>query len=531
MTKTYARKYLPLIVCASIGLGIILGGYLAGFSGRVNTKNVHKNKLNNLINYIENDYVDAINTDSIVSVTVNSILANLDPHSVYIPKEEYQSVTENMRGEIVGIGVSFYKIKDSVSVIQVLPNGPSQKAGLLSGDRIVYADDVDLTKALINTVRVTRHRKGSLPTPVQLKVKRYGEDSLLSFNLKRNIIPIQSVDASFMLTEDIAYIRINRFAETTSYEFKKAFEVLKQNSPSAFVLDVRDNGGGFLKEAITIVDEFLVNNTPILFTKNRKGNMKETYATKREGFVNGEVYVLINEKSASASEILAGAIQDNDRGYIVGRRSFGKGLVQREMKLGDGSAVRLTVSRYYTPTGRSIQRPYENGNKAYYNEYRKRYENGEFIEKDSIKINDSLIFETPKGRKVYGGGGIVPDIFVAKDNSNLDEDLEYMLKGGILDRFVFDELDKNRTYYNSFSLDEFLTTDVVDDSFIENYNQYLKDLAFLYNFDTRKEKLKRYLKSVMAQQLFNADVATQILAKEDKSIQAVIDHFEGLRDK
>ncbi len=525
MNKTFPRKYLPLIVCTSIGLGIIVGGYLAGFSGKVSSTNTHKNKLNNLINYIENDYVDAINTDSIVSVTVNSILSNLDPHSVYIPREEYQSVSENMKGEIVGIGVSFYKINDSVSVIQVLPDGPSKKAGLLSGDRIVYADEINLTQPVITSDSVTRLLKGKLNTPVKLKVKRFGEDSLLNFNLTRNIIPIKSVDAGFMLTNEIAYIRINRFAESTAYEFKKIFETLKLNQPKAFVIDVRDNGGGFLKEAISIVDEFLSNNTPILYTKNRRGNLKETLATNREGFTNGEVYVLINEKSASASEILAGAIQDNDRGYIVGRRSFGKGLVQREMKLGDGSAVRLTVSRYYTPTGRSIQRPYENGNKAYYNEHRKRYENGEFIEKDSIKVNDSLIFETPKGRKVYGGGGIVPDIFVAKDNSNLDEDLDYMLKGGILDRFIFDELDKNRSYYNTLSLDEFLSNEIIDDTFVENYNQYLKDLAFLYNFETRKEKLKRYLKSVMAQQLFDADIAMQILAQEDKSIQAVIDHF------
>lgn len=526
MSKTYARKYLPLIVCTCIGVGIIIGGYLTGFSGKVSSTNAHKNKLNNLINYIENDYVDAINTDSIVSVTVNSILANLDPHSVYISKEEYQSVTENMKGEIVGIGVSFYKINDTVSVIQVLPNGPSKKAGILSGDRIVYAGDVDLTQSIITSDSVTRLLKGKRNTPIELKVKRYGEDSLLSFNLNRNIIPIKSVDAGFMLTNEIAYIRINRFAETTSDEFKKVFEQLKLSKPGAFVLDLRDNGGGYLKEAITIVDEFLTNNTPILFTKNRKGNVKETFATNREGFTNGEVYVLINEKSASASEILAGAIQDNDRGYIVGRRSYGKGLVQREMKLGDGSAVRLTVSRYYTPTGRSIQRPYENGNKEYHNEYRKRFENGEFVEKDSIKVNDSLIFETPKGRKVYGGGGIVPDIFVAKDNSNLDEDLEYMLKGGILDRFVFDELDKNRSYFNKLSLEDFLSNQIVDDGFVESYKQYLKDLAFLYNFDIRKEKLKRYLKSVAAQQLFDTDIAIQILVQEDKSIQAVIEHFE-----
>lgn len=526
MSKTFASKYLPLIVCGSIAIGIIIGGYLAGFSGKISRTTTHKSKLNNLINYIENDYVDTINTDSIVSVTVNSILASLDPHSVYIPKEEYHIVSENMKGQIVGIGISFNKINDSVCIIQVLPDGPSKKAGLLSGDRIVFADEVNLSQPIITIDSIARLIKGKLNSSVELKVKRHGVDSLLSFSLKREIIPIKSVDAGFMLTNEIAYIRINRFAESTSYEFKKTFEELKLNRPEAFVIDVRDNGGGLLREAITVVDEFLSNNTPILFTKNRKGNLKETYATHREGFINGDVYVIINEKSASASEILAGAIQDNDRGKIVGRRSYGKGLVQREMKLGDGSAVRLTVSRYYTPSGRSIQRPYENGNKAYYNEYKKRYENGEFIEKDSIKINDSLIFETPKGRKVYGGGGIVPDIFVAKDNSNLDEDLDYMLKGGVLDHFVFTELDKKRNYYSSLSLEEFLSQEIVNDRFVENYNQYLNDLSFLYNFDDSKEKLKRYLKSVMAQQLFDTNIAVQILSQEDKSLKAVIDHFK-----
>lgn len=526
MSKSIDRKYLPLLICTAIGVGIVLGGYLAGFSGKVAPKNVYRAKLNNLFNYIENDYIDEVNTDSIISVTVNSILANLDPHSVYIPKEEYATVTENMKGEMVGIGVSFYKLKDTVSVIQVLPNSPSKLAGLLSGDRIVSADKVDLTQAVITSDSVTRLLKGDRNSSVNIKVKRYGVDSLLDFSLKRNTIPIKSVDASFMLTDEIAYIRINRFAESTSVEFKYAFENLKKNSPKAFVLDVRDNGGGFLKEAIAIIDEFLPNNTPILYTKNKKGVTKETLATNRSGFLDGEVYVLINEKSASASEILAGAIQDNDRGQIVGRRSYGKGLVQREMQLGDGSAVRLTVSRYYTPTGRSIQRPYGNGNKDYYNEYRKRYENGEFIEKDSIKVNDSLVFETPKGKKVYGGGGIVPDIFVAKDNANLDEDLEYMLKGGIFDRFIFDELDRNRSYYNNLSLEIFLAEEIVDDSFVERYNKYLKDLAFLYNFESRKEKLKRYLKSAMAQQLFNTDVAVQLLSEDDKSLRAVISHFE-----
>ena len=277
----------------------------------------------------------------------------------------------------------------------------------------------------------------------------------------------------------MGYIKINRFAETTYPEFIEKLQKLKAKGINKLILDLRDNGGGFLKEAIAIADEFLPDETPILYTKNRSGKTKENFATQRSTFLEGELYVLINENSASASEIVAGALQDNDRGYIVGRRSYGKGLVQREMKLADGSAVRLTVSRYYTPTGRSIQRPYKNGNDAY-----------------------------------------------AKNLDNLDEDIEFMQKGGVIDRFVFDELDKDRSYYNNLSLAEFEEF-TIPDEMLQAYTDYLNELAFNYNFDSRKAKMKRYLKASMAKQLFNEELSYRILTQSDPMIEAVQQHLKS----
>lgn len=526
--KHYHKKYLPLIIGTSIAIGLFINFFINGNPSRFIANNTTQLKINQLINYIENDYVDEVNTDSIVTTMVNQMLNNLDPHSTYISKEEYSSVTENMKGEIVGIGISFYKIEDSIAVIQSLPNGPSKQAGILPGDRILFADGIQLYDQNLRNDSIMRILKGELNTEVNLKIKRKGKEELIDFKLSRNRIPIKSVNAGIVLEEDLGYIKINRFAETTYTEFIEKLNELKNQGVENLVLDLRDNGGGFLREAIAIADEFLPDGTPILFTKNRKGNTKENYATRKSAFKNGKLYVLINENSASASEIVAGALQDNDRGYIVGRRSYGKGLVQREMKLADGSAVRLTVARYYTPTGRSIQRPYTNGNSDYFNDYHKRFENGELIERDSIQVNDSLKFTTPEGRIVYGGGGIVPDIFIPKDLDSLDQDLEYMLKGGVIDRFVFDELDKDRSFYNSLSEEDFAAFEIPAEM-LQNYTDYLNAMPFDYNFETREEKLKRFLKASIARQLFDEEAPYQILTQSDPMIEAVQKHLkEGL---
>src|SRR5690606_17693762 len=337
------KKYLPLIIGVAIAAGIYIGGKLnfADSTDKLFTKNSKKDKINRLIDYIDYDYVDNVNTDSIVDVTVNGILDNLDPHSVYIPKADMERVAENMKGDFVGIGVSFYTYRDTIVVIRPTEDGPSERAGIKGGDRIVMANNDSLTGKLLRETDIINKLKGEINSKVTLKIFRRGEPKLLNFTIKRSNIPIKSVDASYMLTNKLGYIKVNRFAESTYREFKMGLNKLIAYGATEIVLDLRDNPGGFLGIAEQIVDEFLENNKLILYTKNKRGNIEKSFATKEGDFEDGKVYVLINENSASASEIIAGAIQDNDKGVIVGRRSYGKGLVQREMDLGDGSAVRL----------------------------------------------------------------------------------------------------------------------------------------------------------------------------------------------
>lgn len=528
--KHYHKKYLPLIIGTSIALGLLINLFFSGNPSRFSSKNTAQLKINQLLNYIENDYVDQVDTDSIVSTMVNQVLENLDPHSTYIPKEEYSSVKENMSGELVGIGIRFYKIEDTIAVVESLLNGPSKEAGILPGDRILSANGIQLHSQNLRNDSIIKVLKGDYNTPVTLDIKRRGIPEPINFNLLRDRIPISSVNAGVLINEKLGYIKINRFAETTYDEFLIKLEKLQSLGIEDLVLDLRDNGGGFLKEAIAITDEFLPEDTPILSTKNKTGKTKTTLASQKSSFLNGELFILINENSASASEIVAGAIQDNDRGYIVGRRSYGKGLVQREMKLADGSAVRLTVSRYYTPTGRSIQRPYTNGNIDYYNDFQARFKNGEFYERDSIEINDSLKFKTPKGRIVYGGGGIVPDYFVSKPTDQLDLELDYMMKGGVIDRFIFEELDKKRAFYNQLTIQDLHAFEIPNEM-IDNYSEYLSQVSFEYNFENHQEKLKHLLKANIAEQLFGEEEAYRILVEIDPMVLKVKEHLNNTKLK
>jgi len=428
---SYSKKYLPLFIGLAMGAGVFLGSKLnfSNPSAKLFSYNAKKEKLNRLIDYIDYEYVDEINTDSIVDVTVNRILENLDPHSVYIPPEELEGITESMQGDFIGIGVSYYPYRDTISVINTIKGGPSERSGIMAGDRILMANKDTLYGERLRRDGLADKLKGELNSQVQLKVYRKGT-GIFDVVVKRGRVPLRSVDASYMIRENLGYIKVNRFAETTYKEFKRALDSLQNLGTENLVVDLRDNGGGFIAPALKMADEFLKDDQLIMFTKNKKGAIENNFASRRGSFEKGNIYVLINENSASASEIFAGAIQDNDRGTIVGRRSYGKGLVQREMALGDGSAIRLTISRYYTPTGRSIQKPYANGNKEYFNEYLERYKNGELQNADSIQVADSLKFKTPGGKTVYGGGGIIPDIFVSKDTTRVGETLDYMLRSG-----------------------------------------------------------------------------------------------------
>ncbi|AYN66219.1 S41 family peptidase [Euzebyella marina] len=514
----------PTIIAAALALGIFVGGKLHfdDTPEKLFSTNSKKDKLNRLIDYIDYEYVDEIDTDSIVDVTVNQILEKLDPHSVYIPKNEMERVSENMKGDFVGIGINFYAYNDTIAVIKTIPDGPSDIKGIKAGDRILMAGGDTLFGKSLRNDAIVQKLKGEEGSTVNLKVYRKEEDKTFNVNVKRDIIPIKSVEAYYMLTNDLGYIKVNRFAETTFKEFKKALKDLKKQGATKLALDLRDNPGGYLGVAEQMADEFLEDGKLILFTKNKKGKIDKTFATSKGTFEDKQVYVLINERSASASEIVAGALQDNDIGTIVGRRSFGKGLVQREMALGDGSAVRLTVSRYYTPTGRSIQKTYANGTKDYYKKFTERYHSGELVSVDSIKVADSLKFTTPKGKVVYGGGGIIPDVFVPI-GTNEEEAVKSMDSYGWLSYFIFEHLDADRKKYKEYSVEDFVKNFRVDDILFQEFVDYSLSRSLKMDFYAHENSIKTYLKAALAEQLFGANLHAKIKSVEDTMLQEVIE--------
>lgn len=517
--------YIPILFFFTLALGVMLGGYLNfPVEKKQLTKNNPKNKLNRLIDFIENEYVDNVNIDSIVDLTANNILAKLDPHSVYIPPSEQTSVAESMKGDFVGIGVNFYMYKDTVAVIKPLENGPSEKAGIKAGDRILYADNYKLFGKKLPTDSLFSKLKGAEGSEIELTIFRKSENKKFKIKLNRDVVPIKSVDVAVMVNPVTGYIKINRFAETTYKEFMAGLEKLRQLGATSLIIDVRENGGGYMEMAAEIADEFLKDKQLIVFLKNKKGRIDKTFATETGTFETGKVAILIDENSASASEILAGAIQDNDRGVIIGRRSFGKGLVQREMGFDDGSAVRLTVARYYTPTGRSIQKAYVKGDEnAYFSEFGKRFENGELYEKDSIKIADTLKFKTPKGNIVYGGGGIVPDVFVPLEGKHGEESIVYIMQqSGIVGHFAFEQLDRDRKVFKGLSFATFLSKMEKTDLYFNNFQKYLLKNGVNLNLTNNKELVKRYIIAEFARQLFDEQKYYEIVLKEDPMVKAAI---------
>ena len=521
-----SKKYIPLIIGIAVAIGVFIGGNLnfTDTSDRLFSTNSKKDKLNRLIDYIDYEYVEEINTDSIVDVTVNGILDNLDPHSIYIPKKDLERVTDNMRGDFVGIGINYYPYKDTLAVIKPTEGGPSFKAGIRGGDRILLADSDTLYGDKFDVEAIGKRLKGEKGTKVKLKVYRPQTKTYFDVNIKRNSIPIKSVVASYMLTNNLGYIKMNRFAESSYREFKTALDQLQEEGATKLALDLRDNPGGFLGIAERIADEFLEDDKLIFFTKNKKGKRENAKATARGDFEEGDVYILLNESSASASEVIAGALQDNDKGTIIGRRSYGKGLVQREMALGDGSAVRLTVSRYYTPTGRSIQRPYDNGkSKAYYNDYYKRQSNGELLNFENIEIADSLKFTTPKGKVVYGGGGIIPDVFVPLDRSFDNETINYLRRAGHFGFFVFEELDQNRAIYDGVSKRDFIDNFSVSDDIVIRFQDYinLRERTNI-SFVAFNRAIKVLIKATLARQLYDDNAFEEIVNRDDIMIDELL---------
>jgi carboxyl-terminal processing protease len=413
--------FLPLMLAGTLIAGIIIGIYLPGKNGIAEKTSIRikSDKINNILDVIESNYVDSVNRKDLVEAAIPAILKKLDPHSVYIPAKDLKRANEPLEGNFEGIGISFNMLTDTILVISTIPGGPSEKVGLQAGDKILYVNDSLVAGRHIDDNRVLSMLRGPRGTVVSVKILRKGYKELLSFSITRDKIPIYSVDVAYMPTPDIGYIKINNFAVTTYDEFMNGLRELKDRGMTKLIIDLRNNAGGVMESAVQIANQFLKKGQLIVYHEGRNQPRREARSTGDGEFETGDLIILIDEWSASASEILAGAIQDNDRGTIIGRRSFGKGLVQEPVVFPDGSGMRLTIARYYTPTGRSIQKPYNNGYDEYFNDLINRFDRGEFEVSDSIHFADSLKFITPGGKIVYGGGGIMPDLFVPVDTTEI----------------------------------------------------------------------------------------------------------------
>lgn len=514
------KNNLPIYFSIAVVFGIFIGTFFSPGKSLVGKTSSNEQKIKRLINYIQHDYVDQVNTDDLLDDAIAQMLDKLDPHSVYIPKENLQAITENMQGNFVGIGVQFRMIGDTITVIQPIKGGPSIKQGIKAGDRILLANKDTLYGKELKTSQIMKALKGKPNTKVNLQIYRKTNDSIFNIDINRGKVNIKSVDVAYMLNDSIGYIKLDRFARNTYKEFKTSLDNLLTEGMTDLVLDLRGNGGGFIDIANKIIDEFLEDGKLMVYTKNNKGDVDESFATYEGDFEKGGLYVLIDENSASASEIVAGALQDNDKGIIIGRRSFGKGLVQQEMDLGDGSAVRLTTARYYTPTGRSIQKPYNKNNEEKQSEYntglQSRLRNGELFHKDSIKTVDSLQYKTPKGKIVYGGGGIVPDVFVPIDTTDYIPTIFF----GRLNRFAFNYVDNNRKKLSKLTIDDFIKNFDKNNKVSNTFFDKMKDFKVS---NKTKNTIKKNLKTLIARELFDDKGLYILRHKDDNMIQKVLE--------
>lgn len=460
---------LPLVVAAAVALGIFLGQFLGRSSAESDIKGILRslalpqNKVSQTLSLIETQYVDSVAIDSLVERALPVIVSELDPHSVYIPASEMAEINEPLDGEFDGIGVVFNMATDTVIVLNVIPSGPSDKAGVVAGDRIVRINDSLVAGQQIAQREIMRRLRGKRGSEVRLGLERRGIDELVEVTVVRDKIPIRSLTAALMLTGDIAFVKLDQFARTSHTELLEALSTLRTQGMRKLILDLRGNSGGFLDQAIAIANEFLPADKLIVYTEDRNHQRIEQYSDGTGSAADLDLAVLVDEGSASSSEILAGALQDNDRGTIIGRRTFGKGLVQEQIPFPDGSAVRLTIARYYTPSGRSIQKPYDKGSEDYNNDLMNRYEHNEMFSADSIHFADSLKYFTAGGRTVYGGGGIMPDRFVPADTTDITPYLREVTGRNILYRFTIEYADRHRNELNRITtlpeLDAFFAKD------------------------------------------------------------------------
>ena len=521
-------KYgMPLVIALSVILGMVIQQNIdtQKFNGK-NSGFQAGNKLDAVIDYVNREYVDTVDVPSLVENTIPKILEELDPHSVYIPAVDYEAVNEPLEGNFDGIGVQFNIQKDTVSVVKVILGGPSEKVGLRDGDRIVKVNDTVIAGVGITNEKVMKLLRGKKGTKVKVGILRRGEPELVNFTIARDEIPLYSIDVSYMIDETTGYIKLSKFAKTTYKEFQEAIAKLKALGMKKLVFDLRGNSGGYLDAAINIADEFLEADKLIVYTEGKSRPRSSYYSTQRASCANLGLVVLIDEWSASASEIVAGAIQDNDRGQIIGRRSFGKGLVQEPVMFADGSSLRLTIARYYTPSGRCIQKPYNEGQEKYFDDIHERYMNGEFEQADSIHPMDSLKYYTVLGRVVYGGGGIMPDAFIPADTTGISDYYTKINRKGLEYQFCFEYTDNHRAVLTRFKTAHEISDYLDKQKVLEQFVAFAADHNVPRDAKGLKisgETIEVQLKALVARNVLDNDGFYPIIQEIDKTL------LEGIR--
>lgn len=534
-SKRLLLALIPLVLMVGAIIGVFIGRFTMG---PTTFKFKDETKFDYVLSLISREYVDPIDIDSLIEKSIPDILASLDPHSVYLPIEELQAANDELAGSFSGVGVSFQILNDTVTIVEIVNNGPAEKVGLQAGDRILEANGKKMTGSEITNQDVFKTLRGDKGTKVEMKIKRNGIDKPITYDVIRGDVPVNSVDSKYMIEDDIGYIKVSSFAQNTAAEFMQALGELKNKGAKKFIVDLRGNPGGFMDQAIDMVNEFLPAGAGIVYSKGRRlsNNNTKAVADGTGSFQNTPITVLIDETSASASEIFAGAIQDNDRGLVVGRRSFGKGLVQNQILLPDSSAIRLTVARYYTPSGRCIQKEYKRGNDGKYElDILERYNHGEFYNADSIKFDKTQAFKTVGGRTVYGGGGIMPDIFVPQDTTGFTSYYLNVMNQGLLQRFSFNLTDSYRGLLKGVNdIDRLLRVIPADETLLQNFVDYAADNgepARWYYINQSRDLLLEQLKAVIARDALGYSEMMQILNRKDPIVLKAIEELKSGKTK
>lgn len=526
-----SNRFMPLLMALCVVVGILIGTFYANhFSGnRLNIINSGSNRLSNLLHIVDDQYVDKVNIDSLVDMAIPQILADLDPHSVYIPAKDAQAVADDLKGSFSGVGIEFTIRKDTIRVQNVVKNGPAQRAGILAGDKIVSVDGKPFVGKMVTQDEAMRRLKGPKDTKVKIGVERYGQKKVKYFTVTRGEIPQRSITATYMLDKNTGYIKIKNFGETTYPELLIALAQLSQEGFSNLVIDLRDNGGGYMNSAVQMANEFLPKNKLIVYMQGRKSPRQDFRSDGHGSYQKIPLVVLINEASASASEIFAGAMQDNDRATIIGRRSFGKGLVQQQLGFPDGSMIRLTIARYYTPSGRCIQKPFKPGdNQDYDNDLLTRYQHGEFFSQDSIK-HTGPAYHTSIGRTIYGGGGITPDIFVAEDTLGMTSYYKQAAMSGLILQYAFNYTDNNRKKLNTFGSMTDMSKYLVGQNTVEQFAAFAdKNGLKRRNLMIRKSHklLERFINSRIIYNILDEQAWTEYINQDDPTIATALRVFE-----